>query len=79
MINCRKRGVLTFFKDINPQMSYQMVFDKLHARFNTTYRKLSLQPEIDSLNIDDFMVRHQIQDEKECLRDMAEYFNNITP
>ena len=73
-------GALDFYlKDINPQMPYQMVVDKLRARHDTPHRKLSLQSEIDSLNFDEFMARHQIQDEKELLRRMVEYLNNITP
>ena len=46
--------------------------------YNTPHRKLSLQSEVDSLNFDDFMVRHLIQNEKEHLRQMVEYLNNIT-
>ena len=60
-------------------MPYRIVVDKLHARYNKPHRKLSLQSEVDSLNFDEFMVRHQIQDEKECLRCMIEYLNNILP
>ena len=55
-----------------------MVADKLRARYNTLHRKLPLQSEVDSLDFDDFMARHPIQDEKECLRRVDEYINNIT-
>ena len=54
-----------------------MVVDKLSIGCNTLLRKLSLQSEIDSLNFDESIVRHQIQDENECLRQMVEYLNNI--
>ena len=57
----------------------QMVVDKLRARYNTSYRNSSLQSEVDSLSFHDFMVHHQIQHEKECLRRIIEYLNNITP
>ena len=60
-------------------MPYQMIVDKLRARYNTPHRKLSLQSEVDSLDFDEFMTRHQIQYEKECLPRMVEYLNNITP
>ena len=40
---------------------------------------MSLQSEIDSLMFYDFMARHRIQDEKEGLRRIVEYLNNITP
>ena len=80
VVNYLNGGALEIYlKEINPQMSYQMVVDKLRARYNKPNRKLSLQSEIDSLNFDDFMVCHQTQDEKECLRRMVAYINNITP
>ena len=60
-------------------MPYQMVVDKLHARYNTPHRKLSFQSKVDSLNFDEFVARHQIQDEIECLRPMVKYHNNTTP
>ena len=66
--SCLKGEALEFYPDdVNPQMPYQMVVDKLHARYNTLHRKLSLHSEVDSLNFDEFTARHQIQDEKERL------------
>ena len=56
-----------------------MVVDKLRARYNTIDRSSCFQSEADSLNFDEFMVHHQIQDEKRYLRRMVEYLNNITP
>ena len=44
-------------------MPYLMGVDKLRARYNTPHKKLSPQSEVDSLNLDEFMARHQIQDE----------------
>ena len=38
---------------------------------------MSLQTQIDSLTFNDFMERSQIQDEKEGLRRIVEYLNNI--
>ena len=36
VVNCFKGGALEFcLKEVNPQMPYQMVFDKLRARYNT--------------------------------------------
>ena len=58
-------------------MPYQMVVHKLRARYNTPHRKLSIQSMVDSLNVDEFMARHQLQEQKECLRQMVEYLNNI--
>ena len=55
-----------------------MVVDKLRAGYNRSQRKLSLQSEVDYLNFDEFMARHQIKGEKECLHCMVEYLNNIT-
>ena len=60
-------------------MPYRMVVDKLRARYNMPHRKLSLQSEVDYLNFDKFMERHQIKDEKEYLRRIVKYLNNITP
>ena len=40
---------------------------------------MSLESEVDSLNFEEFMTCHQIQDEKECLHRMLEYLNNIAP
>ena len=56
------KGVASEFylKEINPQMPYQMVVDRLRARYNTAHRKFSLQLEADSKDFDDFMVRNQI-------------------
>ena len=60
-------------------MPYQMVVDRLRARYSTPHRKLSVQSEVDSLNFDEFMTCHQIQNKKKCLRRIVEYLNNITP
>ena len=80
VVSCVKGGAFEFYlKEINPKMPFQMVVDRLRARYNTPHRKLSLQSEVYSLNLDDFMVRHQIQDEKECLRRMVEYLDNNIP
>ena len=80
MVIFLKDGALEFYlKKINPQMPYQMAVDKLRARYNPPHVKLSFQSEVQSLNFDDFIVRHQIQHEKECLRRIVEYLNNITP
>ena len=68
-----------YLNEINPQMSYQMVFDKLSARYNTTHRKLYLQSAVDSLYFNEFTARDQIQSEKESLRRMVEYHINIIP
>ena len=68
-----------YLKEINPKMPYQIVVDKLRARYNTPYRYLSLQSEFHSLNFGEFMARIRIQDGKELLRRMVEYLNNITP
>ena len=74
-----KGGALEFcLKEINSQRPRQMVVDKLCARYSTQHRKLPLQSEVDSLNYDDFMARHQIQYEKEFLRRTVEYLNNNT-
>ena len=79
VVDCLKGGALELYlKDISSHMTYQVVDDKLRARYNTPHRELSLQSEVDSLNFDDFMVHHLIQDEKECLHCMEEYLNNIT-
>ena len=79
MVNCLKRGALEFnLKEINPQITYQIVVDKLRARYNTPHRKLSLQSEVDSINFEDFIAHHQVRDEKECIRRMDEYLKNIT-
>ena len=59
-------------------MPYQLV-DKLHTRYNTPNGKFSVQLEDDSLNFDRFMTYYQIKDDKECLRYMVKYLNNITP
>ena len=56
-----------------------MVVDQLCAGYNTPHKKLPNQSEVDSLNFDEFMSRHQIQYEKEFLCRMVEYLNNITP
>ena len=40
---------------------------------------MALQSEIDSLTFDDFMARHQIQDEKEGLSRIVEYLKYVTP
>ena len=46
-----KGGALEFhLRDINPQMPYQMVIDKVRKRYNTPHRMLSLQQKVDSLN-----------------------------
>ena len=66
-------------KKINLTITYQTVVDKLRAKYNTTYRNSSLESEVDSLSFDESMARHQKQDEKECLRRMVRYLNNITP
>ena len=60
-------------------MPHQIFIDKLHTRYNTPHRNLFLQSELSSPNFDEFMDRHQIQDEKECLCRMVEYLNDITP
>ena len=60
-------------------MPYQMFVDKLRVEYNTPLRKISLQSEVDSLNLKEFMSRHQIQYEIECLRRIVEYLNNVTP
>ena len=60
-------------------MPYQMLVHKLRVRYKTPYRNLFLQSEVDYLNFDEFMACHQVQDEKECLCQMAQYFNNFTP
>ena len=59
-------------------MSYQEVFDKLCTRYNTPHRKISLQSEVESLSLDDFMIHHQVHDKKEFLHHIVEYPNNIT-
>ena len=80
VFNCIKSESLEFYlKVINPQMPYQIVVDKLRSRYNKTHRQLSLQSEVDSLSFDEFMALQQIQDCKECLRQMVKYLNNITP
>ena len=56
-----------------------MVVDKLGERYNKQHGKMSLQSEADSLNLDGFMFRYQVQDEKEFLRCMVEYLYNIIP
>ena len=77
--DCVKGGALEFYlKEINKQKPYQMVVDKLRLRYNMTLRNLSLQSKDDSLSFDDFIAQHQRQDERECLRRMVEYLNNIT-
>ena len=59
VVKCLKDGTLEFYlKEINPQIPYQMVVDKLRARYIMRHRNLSLKSEVDSLNFDDFMVRH---------------------
>ena len=68
-----------YLKEINCKIPYQMIVDKQRARYNTAQWKLSLQSEVDSLNFDEVMPRDQIQDEKECIRQIVEYLNNITP
>ena len=79
MVSFLKDGALEFYlREINPQMPYQVVVDKLCARRNTPKRKLSLQSEVNPLNFDEFMVNHQIQNEKEYLRRIVKYLNNIT-
>ena len=60
-------------------MPYIKVIDKLCVKYHTPHRKLSLQSEVDFLSFDEFMARYQIQDEKDCLRRMVEYLNNVTP
>ena len=60
-------------------MLYTMIVDKLRARYNTRHMKLSLHSEVDSLNLDEFMARHQIQYKKEYLCPMVKCFNNIAP
>ena len=39
---------------------------------------ITIQSEVDSLEFDDFMTRNQIKDEKEGLRRMVKYLNNVT-
>ena len=64
-MNYLKVGALEFYlREINSQMPSQIAVDKLHAGYNTLYRKLSFESEADSLNFDEFMSRHQIQDGK---------------
>ena len=80
VVNCLKGVALkSYLKETNPKMPHQMVVDRLRERYYTPHRKLSLQSEVYSLSVNDFMVRHQIQDEKECLRRMVVYLNEITP
>ena len=79
VVNCFKCGALELYlKDIHAQMPYQMIIEKLRARYSTPHRKLSLQSEVDSLKFNELMARRKIQDEKECLHRMVEYFNNHT-
>ena len=68
-----------YLKEIDPKLAYKDAVDKLRERYNTPHRNLSLQSEKDSLTFDDFMDRHQIRDEKECLRRIVDYLNKITP
>ena len=59
VINYLKGGALeVHLKEINSQMPYQMVIDKLRVRYNTLHKKLSLESELDSLSFDEFMARH---------------------
>ena len=60
-------------------MHYQMIVDIIRARYNTSQRGISLQSEVDSLSFDEFMARHQIQDEQKCIRWMVEYLNKNIP
>ena len=60
-------------------MPCQMVVDKLRAGYNTPRGKLSLQSEVDYLNFNESMARYPIQYEKECPRQLVEYFNNFIP
>ena len=60
-----KGGILEFYvKEINSQMLCQMVFDKLRARNNTQDQNVSLRLEVNSLKIDDFVVRHRVENVK---------------
>ena len=67
------------YDEINLQMPYVKVVDKLRTEYNTLYTNISLQFEVDSLNFDEFIAQHQIQDEKESLRRMGEYLSSCTP
>ena len=60
-------------------MLYQMVVDKQRARYNTLHMNLSLQSEVESLNLDGLIPRHQIRDKEEFLHRRVEYLDIITP
>ena len=60
-VKCLKGVALEFYlKETNIQMPYQIVVDKLPARYNRPQTNLSLQSEVYSLNVDDFIVRYRI-------------------
>ena len=80
MVSCIKGEALEFYLNVtNPQMPYQMIIDKLREGYDTPHRKLSPQLEVDSVNQDEFIARHQIQYEKEYIGRKVVYLNNVTP
>ena len=56
-----------------------MIVDRQPTRYKAPHRRVYLQLEVDFLNFDEFLARHLIKDEKECLCSMVEYLNNIKP
>ena len=67
-----------FSRGFNPQITYSMFVQRLRAIYNTTHGKLSLQFEDDSLDLENFMVNHDIKYEKQCLLCILKYLNNLT-
>ena len=61
----RSGSGMFYLKNIDPQQSFQTVFDKLRIRYDTLYNKMSPQSEIDSLSFDSFESCYQIRDETE--------------
>lgn len=60
-------------------MPFHQIFQNMERHYNSDTRKLQLQSEVDSLDLQKFMNKHQIVDTSTGLTKLVDYINVLAP
>ena len=79
IIRCLTGDALEFYlREIEDTVAYKIAVEKQNKIYSKPHHKKALQSEVGSLSLDDFITCNHIQDEKQGLRELVIYLNEVT-
>lgn len=68
-----------FLTHCSPTMPFDQIVQNLKRHYNSDSRKLQLQSEVDSLELQSFMSKNQITDASACLTKLVDHVHALAP